>query len=223
MKLGLALAVLVAALATAPSALACDGIAGARCGTVTVPLDRSDPGAGTTTVAYALVTRPGSESTILFNPGGPGSAAIPDGPALTRLAPDRSLLLIDPRGTGRSDPVTCTGDASLAFASHEQFTRAIGGCGRSLGAARPVLRQRGRGRRLRGRARRARDRAGRPLGRVLRHVPDARLRRPPSRARPLDRPQRQLPDRVRRVGPRPARRGAARDPARVRPHPRLRR
>jgi pimeloyl-ACP methyl ester carboxylesterase len=134
MKFGLALAVLVAALATAPSALACDGIAGARCGTVTVPLDRSDPGAGTTSVAYALVTRPGSESTVLFNPGGPGSSAIPDGPALTQMVPDRSLLLVDPRGTGRSDPVTCSGDASLAFGSHEAFTRAIGGCGRSLGA-----------------------------------------------------------------------------------------
>src|SRR4051794_692211 len=134
MKLGLALAVFVAALATAPSALACDGIAGARCGTVTVPLDRSDAGGGTTTVAYALVTRPGSESTVLFNPGGPGSSAIPDGPALTRLVPDRSLLLVDPRGTGRSDPVSCSGDASLAFPSHEAFTRAIGGCGRSLGA-----------------------------------------------------------------------------------------
>src|SRR4051812_12821312 len=50
---------------------------GARCATVTVPLDRSNPSAGTIDIAYALLphtdrTRP-SLGTVLPNPGGPGS------------------------------------------------------------------------------------------------------------------------------------------------------
>lgn len=57
----------------------------ARCGTITVPLDRAHPAAGTTTLGFALVpctdqTQP-ALSTIAVNPGGPGhtSAQTPEG------------------------------------------------------------------------------------------------------------------------------------------------
>jgi len=72
-RVALALAaVAVALVAAAPAA--------GRSGTVTVPLDRTDPAAGTTRVAYRLIPRRDrsspAQATILFNPGGPGQAPI---------------------------------------------------------------------------------------------------------------------------------------------------
>ena len=83
----------------------------ARCGTVEVPLDRANPSAGTTTVAFALVPRRDSAApsagTLAFNPGGPGDPTIAHAAETAKMfAPlldHRDLLLIDPRGTGRSD------------------------------------------------------------------------------------------------------------------------
>jgi len=132
-----------AALATVAVALVMAAPAAARSGTVTVPLDRADPAAGTTRVAYQLIPRSDRSSpaqgTILFNPGGPGQAPIGLAASVRReLAPlleHRDLLLVDPRGTGRSDALHCRGesDAGLAFATHDAFVRAIGACGRQLG------------------------------------------------------------------------------------------
>jgi pimeloyl-ACP methyl ester carboxylesterase len=115
--------------------------AAARSGTVTVALDRADPAAGTTRVAYRLIPRSDRSSpaqgTILFNPGGPGQAPIGQASVVRRARPlleHRDLLLVDPRGTGRSDALRCRGDrdAALAFAAHDAFVRAIGDCGRQL-------------------------------------------------------------------------------------------
>ncbi len=89
----------------------------ARCGAVTVPLDRTNPSAGTISVAYALVprkdaTRP-ALGTIVPNPGGPGQSTIGSAHiylgALSSLRKRRDLLLIDPRGTGSSGPLSCPG------------------------------------------------------------------------------------------------------------------
>jgi pimeloyl-ACP methyl ester carboxylesterase len=88
---------------------------GARCGSLTVPLDRTDPAAGTLDVAYALLPHTDTQSpalgTIVPNPGGPGQSTIGSVGLYTRgLAPlldHRDLLLIDPRGTGRSGALTC--------------------------------------------------------------------------------------------------------------------
>jgi pimeloyl-ACP methyl ester carboxylesterase len=132
-----------AALAAAAAVLVMAAPAAARSGTVTVPLDRAAPAAGTTRVAYRLIPRSDRSSppqgTILFNPGGPGQAPIGLAATVQRaLAPllkHRDLLLVDPRGTGRSDALRChrDRDAALAFASHDAFVRAIGDCGRELG------------------------------------------------------------------------------------------
>src|SRR3954449_1866739 len=46
----------------------------ARCGTVTVPLDRANPGLGTTRVAFALVPRRESTRPSLGTLVGPGNA-----------------------------------------------------------------------------------------------------------------------------------------------------
>src|SRR4051812_49295250 len=98
---------------------------GARCGTVTVPLDRANPSAGTIDIAYALVphtdtSRP-ALGTIAPNPGGPGDSTIANaGLYTTALAPlrtRRDLLLIDPRGTGRSGALSCP-----SVAAHDPLT-----------------------------------------------------------------------------------------------------
>ncbi|WP_198029086.1 alpha/beta fold hydrolase [Actinoplanes sp. N902-109] len=116
----------------------------ARCGQITVPRDRSRPAAGTLDIAFALVphtdtTRPGL-GTLVPNPGGPGTstidvsgAAFAD--ALHPLLDRRDLLLIDPRGVGRSTPLSCpalTGPARV-FASLHRQRQLIGECGRQLG------------------------------------------------------------------------------------------
>jgi pimeloyl-ACP methyl ester carboxylesterase len=121
------------------------GLPTARCGSVEVPLDRADPGAGTTTVAFALVPRRDAASpsagTLVFNPGGPGEAAIANAAGTAEMfAPlldRRDLLLVDPRGTGRSDPLHCPALERLrledVFASRARFLEAVGACGRELG------------------------------------------------------------------------------------------
>jgi pimeloyl-ACP methyl ester carboxylesterase len=117
----------------------------ARCGSVEVPLDRANPAAGTTTVAYALVPRRAasapSAGTLAFNPGGPGDPTIANAAQTAKMfAPlldKRDLLLIDPRGTGRSDALHCRAAErprlADVFATPVHTLEAIGECGRELG------------------------------------------------------------------------------------------
>src|SRR6185369_8526187 len=95
------------------------------CGTVTVPLDRDHPAAGTIDIAYALLPRTDTSrprlGTIAPNPGGPGDSTIANaGLYTTALAPlrtRRDLLLIDPRGTGQSGALSCP-----SVAAHDPLT-----------------------------------------------------------------------------------------------------
>jgi pimeloyl-ACP methyl ester carboxylesterase len=116
----------------------------AVCGSLEVPLDRSDPNSATTTVGFALVRRTDADEpglgTIVPNPGGPGSSAIDFSgalftSALEPLMDQRDVLLIDPRGVGRSDPITCDAldGPATTFASLDQQRAAIGQCGEELG------------------------------------------------------------------------------------------
>lgn len=137
-----------ATAADGPVLGACAGVpelARASCGTIRVPLDRANPSLGTTEVAFALVQRRDTSQpslgTIVPNPGGPGVAVIgsSEAPYVTTLAPlldRRDLLLVDPRGTGRSGAIACKalGGTTLAFATGEQAVARIGACGRELGA-----------------------------------------------------------------------------------------
>src|SRR4051794_28569674 len=87
----------------------------AQCGTVAVPLDRANPGAGTVDVAYAPVPHSDTSSpglgTVAVNPGGPGQSTIASVGLYQQGAPDlwvhRDLLLVDARGTGSSGLLTC--------------------------------------------------------------------------------------------------------------------
>ncbi|MFI0424098.1 alpha/beta fold hydrolase [Spongiactinospora sp. 9N601] len=85
-----------------------------RCdGTLTVPLDWSDPSAERIEVAFAWIPAAGrATGTILANPGGP----LPALPALPRIRQalgsvldHQNLLVVDPRGLGESSPLLCPG------------------------------------------------------------------------------------------------------------------
>jgi pimeloyl-ACP methyl ester carboxylesterase len=128
-----------------PALARCSGlqVPSARCGSVEVPLDRGNPGAGTTRVSFALLPRRDRTAppagTLLFNPGGPGISAIAQVAKTARqfapLLDRRDLLVVDPRGTGRSGALRCRAlDAGVAFAPRAAFVAAIGACGRELGS-----------------------------------------------------------------------------------------
>jgi pimeloyl-ACP methyl ester carboxylesterase len=114
----------------------------ARCASITVPLDRANPGLGTTSVAFALVPRRDAARPSLgtiVGPGGPGTSLIDKSTQVVAtfapLMDRRDLVLVDPRGTGRSDPIACRSlaDVALGFTPHAQMSAAIGACGRELG------------------------------------------------------------------------------------------
>ncbi|MFB7510846.1 alpha/beta fold hydrolase [Streptomyces broussonetiae] len=86
-----------------------------QCATIKVPLDYDRPGAKTIDLAISRMRTsvPGKRhGVILFNPGGPGGEGL-DMPVMMKEAMPRKVLdqydLIgfDPRGVGRSSPVTC--------------------------------------------------------------------------------------------------------------------
>jgi pimeloyl-ACP methyl ester carboxylesterase len=128
-----------------PALTACEGVPealAAQCGSVSVPLDRANPGLGSTQVAFALVPRRDTARPALGTIVGPGHAGsfLIDraeavlsgyGPLLDR----RDFLLIDPRGTGRSDPIACSALTAVAhgFTAPARTIDAIGACGRELG------------------------------------------------------------------------------------------
>jgi len=114
----------------------------AQCGSVTVALDRANPGLGTTQVAFAVLPRRDTSRPSLGMLIGPysGGPVIDAAPQLSgtfgRLLDRRELLLMDSRGTGRSDPVRCDALRDVTFGlvtPSARMTAAIGACGRELG------------------------------------------------------------------------------------------
>jgi pimeloyl-ACP methyl ester carboxylesterase len=85
-----------------------------QCGTVQVPLDYSNPGAGT--IDIAVNRKPATNQSqrigaLLINPGGPGASGIDwvaaSAAAFGSLNRVFDLVGFDPRGIGRSAPVRC--------------------------------------------------------------------------------------------------------------------
>jgi pimeloyl-ACP methyl ester carboxylesterase len=88
-----------------------------RCGRITVPAVRSDPGLGRQKIAFAVrrrgdLSKP-SKGAIVFIEGGPGFAATNAdsiSPTVAVFAPflrRHELIAIDQRGTGLSSPLLC--------------------------------------------------------------------------------------------------------------------
>jgi pimeloyl-ACP methyl ester carboxylesterase len=91
-------------------------------------------------VRYALIPHrdpavPAARGTVVLNPGGPGLDVIGNAANWTELlaglVSDHDLLLIDPRGTGRSHPLDC--GVTEVPATRRGFVHAIARCGRALG------------------------------------------------------------------------------------------
>jgi pimeloyl-ACP methyl ester carboxylesterase len=119
-----------------------DRIPGARCGAMEVLADRRFPGLGSITVGFARYPRRDrdapSRGTIVAVEGGPGYSSIGSRSSYRRLfrplMRHRSLLLMDLRGTGRSDAIDCPALQRWRAASHRvSWLTAEARCGRQLG------------------------------------------------------------------------------------------
>ncbi|MFJ9820393.1 alpha/beta hydrolase [Streptomyces sp. NPDC101151] len=127
-----------------------------QCAKVTVPLDYAHPGSGTLDLALARYRATGTSrvGSVLLNFGGPGGAGVSElaagGKELMDLTNGYDVVTFDPRGVGRSSPVSCgdgTDQASAAMGmnadiSHPQallkeLRQAATQCARHSG---PVLR-----------------------------------------------------------------------------------
>jgi pimeloyl-ACP methyl ester carboxylesterase len=83
-----------------------------RCGTVSVPRSYDNPAAGRFTLAVVVVRsaqQPALSDPVVYINGGPGSplTIYADHQARSPYAPGRDLILVDQRGTGRSEPNLC--------------------------------------------------------------------------------------------------------------------
>ncbi|MFE6338669.1 alpha/beta fold hydrolase [Streptomyces sp. NPDC057798] len=89
-----------------------------QCGKITVPLDYADPAAGTLDLALARYRATGkARGSVLLNFGGPGGAGVEQlaygGKDFMSLTDEYDVVTFDPRGVGRSSPVSC-GDGAEA-------------------------------------------------------------------------------------------------------------
>lgn len=86
----------------------------ARCGTLTVPLDREHPDAGGIDLNIALVpplNRRSEAAPLFLLAGGPGQGAVQTyvtvAGAFARINRTHPIVLLDQRGTGKSSPQSC--------------------------------------------------------------------------------------------------------------------
>ncbi|GAA4394799.1 alpha/beta hydrolase [Tsukamurella soli] len=92
-----------------------------QCGTITVPIDYSNPGAGDATIAVDRLLAQGTkQGSLLVNPGGPGGSGVQlvGGSATnwSKLAVNQTFDMVgwDPRGVGASTPtIRCYTDAQV--------------------------------------------------------------------------------------------------------------
>ncbi|MBD2759852.1 alpha/beta fold hydrolase [Yimella sp. cx-573] len=94
----------------------CEGV---KCAKLTVPVDYANPGGATIQLALSKVPAKGkAKSSLVVNPGGPGAsgydyAAAADGIVTPQIREHFDVVGFDPRGVGRSAPITCYSDAQM--------------------------------------------------------------------------------------------------------------
>ncbi|MFE9097421.1 alpha/beta hydrolase [Streptomyces sp. NPDC007264] len=129
-----------------------------QCGKVTVPLDYARPASGTLDVAMARYRATGtSRGSVLLDFGGPGVAGVSqlasNGKNFMSLANTHDVVAFDPRGVGRSSPVSCgtgadeggnaTGGPTGGEDTRAALERARKVAARCAGHSGPVLRHMG--------------------------------------------------------------------------------
>lgn len=87
-------------------------LSGAKCATLSVPLDVYDPNRGTTSIALAKLDalQTPARGQLWFVTGGPGDSGIDDLvniEGMREIAPDLEILTFDHRGVGRSGRLGC--------------------------------------------------------------------------------------------------------------------
>jgi pimeloyl-ACP methyl ester carboxylesterase len=138
----IALAGLPAASQAAPglSFTPCPVAHALECTTLAVPLDRSGalPGTVPLSVERKLAGTSPSRDAVVALAGGPGQATLPLGEFIAQaIAPalgSRDLLLFDQRGTGSSDPLSCS--ALEEFTAAQTLGRLFEQCALDIGPAR---------------------------------------------------------------------------------------
>ena len=122
----------------------------AQCGTLEVPENRAAPDGRKIAIAVAMLpanTLDPKPDPLFILAGGPGQAASHLGPfaaQLTGVRKDRDIILVDPRGTGRSSPLDCAAlkpQDSLATALDIDPAENAAACARELAARGVDVRQ----------------------------------------------------------------------------------
>jgi pimeloyl-ACP methyl ester carboxylesterase len=115
----------------------------ARCGTLTVPEDRANPNARQIELHVAVipaVKRNPQPDAVFLLAGGPGQAAIETfsaiAPLLFFIHEERDIVLVDQRGTGKSNPLRCLDpeDESLNELTDEEVLEKLKACPAQLDA-----------------------------------------------------------------------------------------
>lgn len=129
---------LVGAVGHAAAARPCPREKGFSCETLAVPLDRSGSLSGTLPLHYAIQRRKRAK-VLLALTGGPGQNGIPFGPSFAdELKPvlhRHRLLVLDQRGTGRSNVLSCPEIQGLD-GLQAAFPETAASCARRLGPQR---------------------------------------------------------------------------------------
>ena len=108
----------------------------AQCTTFDVPEDRSTPGGRTIALNIAWIpprnTSDPAPDPVFYFAGGPGQAAVGTFPGLAPgfrdIMKDRGIVLVDQRGTGKSNPLNCTSDSSELTSDPAQSRAWIQAC-----------------------------------------------------------------------------------------------
>ncbi|MHC5908675.1 alpha/beta hydrolase [Streptomyces sp. S6] len=120
-----------------------------ECGKVRVPLDYEHPAAGTLELALARYRATGEKrGSVVLDFGGPGAAGVPElahgRGTFADLTNRYDVVAFDPRGVGRSSPVSCgdgdtgpTGDDPPALL--ERLRKAAALCARRSGPVLPYI------------------------------------------------------------------------------------
>lgn len=125
-----------------------------QCGKVTVPVNYAKPASGTLQLALARYRATGkSRGSVLLNFGGPGGAGVGElaasGDEFMGLAKGYDVVSFDPRGVGRSSPVSCGDGTEEALATAQdgddprallrQLKRVAAACAEHSGPVLPYI------------------------------------------------------------------------------------